>query len=280
LIKKKNKTMTKKIHPTAIVSASAQIGDNVEIGAFSIIGDEVKIGEGTVVKSHVVIEGDTVIGKNNIIFPFATIGLVPQDLKFKGEKSRVVIGDNNTIREHATIHLGTADGAMVTTVGSNCLLMVGVHIAHDCVVGNNVILANNATLAGHVEIGNNVVIGGLSAVHQFVRIGFGAMIGGMSGVEHDVIPYGMVMGERASLAGLNLVGMRRGGVARDDIHALRNFFKKLFSQENSNFSNRVEELAKEFSSKTVQDVAGFVKAESARSFCQPKELLNGVESDA
>ena len=264
----------------AIVSPSAQIGDNVEIGAYSIIGDEVKIGEGTIIKSHVVIDGDTIIGKNNTIFPFATIGLAPQDLKFKGEKSRVVIGDNNNIREHVTIHLGTQDGAMLTSIGSNCLFMVGVHIAHDCIVGNRVILANNATLAGHVELGDHVIIGGLSALHQFVRVGHGAMIGGMSGVEHDVIPYGMVMGERASLAGLNLVGMRRGGVAREDIHALRNFFKKLFSQENSNFSKRVEELAKDFPSKTVQDVAGFVKSESARSFCQPKNLLNDGENDA
>jgi len=271
--------MTKKIHPTAIVSSSAQLGENVEIGPYSIIGDEVKIGDGTIIKSHVVIDGDTTIGKNNIFFPFATIGVEPQDLKFKGEKSKTIIGDNNSIREHVTIHRGTQDGAMSTTIGNNCLLMVGVHIAHDCVVGNHVILANNATLAGHVEVGDHVVIGGLSAVHQFVRIGHGAMIGGMSGVEHDVIPYGLVMGERASLAGLNLVGMKRGGVARDDIHALRNFFKKLFSQENTNFIKRVEELAQEFSSPVVQDVAGFVKSETARSFCQPKNLNSG-ESNA
>ena len=201
--------MTKKIHPSAVVSSKAQIGDNVEIGPFCVVGDDVKIGEGTILKSHVVVEGDTVIGKNNIIFPFASIGLEPQDLKFKGEKSRVEIGDNNKIREHVTIHLGTQDGAMVTKIGSNCLLMVGVHIAHDCVVGNHVIFANNATLAGHVEVGDHVVIGGLSAVHQFVRIGAGAMIGGMSGVESDVFPNGLVMGERASLAGLNLVGLKR-----------------------------------------------------------------------
>ena len=265
--------MSKKIHQTAIVSASAQIGDNVEIGAYSIIGDEVKIGDGTIIKSHVVIDGDTSIGKNNIFFPFSTIGVEPQDLKFKGEKSKTIIGDNNKIRKHVTIHRGTQDGAMVTTVGNNCLLMVGVHIAHDCIIGDHAILANNATLAGHVELGEHVVIGGLSAVHQFVRIGSRAMIGGMSGVEHDVIPYGLVMGERASLAGLNLVVMKRGWVSREDIHALRNFFKQLFSKENSNFSKRVEELAQEFSSKTVQDVAGFVKSESARSFCQPKNAI-------
>lgn len=262
--------MTQKIHPTAIVSAKAQIGQNVEVGPYSIIGDDVKIGDGTVIKSHVVIEGDTMIGKNNKIFPFATIGLVPQDLKFRGEKSRVVIGDNNTIREHVTIHLGTEDGAMVTTIGSNCLLMVGVHIAHDCIVGDHVILANNATLAGHVEVGDHVVIGGLSAVHQFVRIGAGAMIGGMSGVESDVIPNGLVMGERASLAGLNLVGLKRRGISREEIHALRHFFKDLFSRREGEFAPYAENLAKNFQSSVVQEVVSFIKSESNRSFCQPK----------
>ncbi len=266
--------MTAKIHPTALVSNKAQLGDNVEIGAFSIIGDEVKIGDGTVVKSHVVIEGDTTIGKNNVIFPFATIGLAPQDLKFRSEKSKVVIGDNNSIREYVTIHIGTRDGAMLTKVGSNCLLMVGVHIAHDCIVGNHVILANNATLAGHVELGDHVVIGGLSALHQFVRVGAGAMIGGMSGVEHDVIPNGLVMGERASLAGLNLIGMKRRGISREEIHSLRNFFKQAFAESEKSFSVRVEEISKEFSSETVQEVASFVKSESSRSFCQPKSTHN------
>lgn len=259
-----------KIHPSAIVSPKAQLGENVEIGAFSIIGDKVKIGSGTIMRSHVVIDGDTTIGSGNTIFPFATIGLEPQDLKFRGENSRVVIGDNNRIREHVTIHLGTQDGAMETRIGSNCLLMVGVHIAHDCVVGDHTILANNATLAGHVVLGNHVVIGGLSALHQFVRVGDGAMIGGMSGVESDVIPYGLVMGERASLAGLNLVGMKRRELAREDIHAMRNFFKKAFESSEGNFTARVEQAAKAFPSQTTQDVVNFVKAESSRSFCQPK----------
>jgi UDP-N-acetylglucosamine acyltransferase len=264
--------MSTKIHPSAIVSPKAQIGKNVEIGAFCVIGDDVKIGDGTVLKSHVVVEGDTVIGKNNIIFPFAVIGVVPQDLKFKGEKSRVIIGDNNTIREHVTIHLGTADGAMETKIGSNCLLMVGVHIAHDCIVGNHVILANNATLAGHVEVGDHAVIGGLSAMHQFVRIGKGAMIGGMSGVESDVIPYGTVMGERASLAGLNLVGLKRRNFSREEIHTLRNFFKKVFEEKSEgNFQNRVNEIKGEFSGELVEEVIDFIKSESSRSFCQMKK---------
>lgn len=267
--------MTQKIHPTAIISPKAKLGSNVEVGPFCIIGDEVKIGDNTILKSHVVIEGDTTIGKNNLIFPFAVIGVAPQDLKFKDEKSRVEIGDNNKIREHVTIHLGTQDGAMVTKIGSNCLLMVGVHIAHDCVVGDHVILANNATLAGHVQIGDHAVIGGLSAMHQFVRIGQGAMIGGMSGVESDVIPYGTVMGERASLAGLNLIGMKRRGLAREEIHALRNFFKEIFSEsKEGNFSTRVDAAAKNFNSEIVSEVVNFIKSESARSFCQPKKDVN------
>jgi UDP-N-acetylglucosamine acyltransferase len=262
--------MNQKIHSTAIIGKKVELEKNVEIGAYCVLTGEIKISEGTILKSHVVIEGDVVIGKNNVIFPFAAIGQRPQDLKFKGEKSKIIIGDNNHIREHVTIHPGTADGAMVTKVGSNCLLMVGVHIAHDCVVGDNVILANNATLAGHVTVDDHAVIGGLSAIHQFARIGRGAMIGGMSGVEHDVIPYGLVMGERASLAGLNIVGMKRRNISRDDIHALRNFFKKLFAEKDNAFTSRVEKLAKEFPSQTVQEVAEFVKKESSRSFCQPK----------
>ena len=262
------------IHKTAIVSDKAQIAKNVEIGPFCVIGDNVKIEEGTILKSHVVIDGNTTIGKNNIIFPFATVGLVPQDLKFAGEQSQLIIGDNNTIREHVTIHLGTKDGGMITKIGNNCLLMVGVHIAHDCIIGNNVILANNATLAGHVQVGNNVVIGGLSAVHQFVRIGGGAMIGGMSGVENDVIPFGLVMGERAHLAGVNLVGMKRQNISRDEIHALRNFYKQVFENDGDiNFINRATEISQDFSqNSTIKEVINFINSETSRSFCKPKNL--------
>ena len=262
------------IHKTAIVSDKAQISKNVEIGAFCVVGDNVKIGEGTVLKSHVVIDGDTTIGKNNTIFPFATVGLVPQDLKFAGENSQLIIGDNNTIREHVTIHLGTKDGGMITKIGNNCLLMVGVHVAHDCLIGNDVILANNATLAGHVQIDDNVVIGGLSAVHQFVRIGKGAMIGGMSGVENDVIPFGLVMGERAHLAGINLVGMKRQNISRDEIHALRNFYKQVFENDgDANFLNRVTEVSQDFSqNSTIQEVMNFINSETSRSFCKPKNI--------
>lgn len=260
-----------KIHSNASVSKLAKIGVNVEIGAFCIVGDNVEIGDNTILKPHVVIDGDVKIGKNNVIFSFAAIGFEPQDLKFSGEKSRVIIGDNNKIREHVTIHSGTLGGGLLTQIGNNCLLMVGVHIAHDCKVGNNVILANNATLAGHVEVEDYVVIGGLSAVHQFARIGRGAMIGGMSGVESDVIPYGTVMGERAWLAGLNLVGMKRQNIAREDIHQLRNFFKQIFEDERANFIEKVDEVAVEYDSKVVKDVVEFIKSKSSRQFCQMKK---------
>lgn len=260
------------IHSTAIIHANAKIADNVEIGPYVVIGDKVKINSGTKIKSHVVIEGDCEIGKNNLIFPFATIGVDPQDLKFHGEDSKLVIGDNNKIREHVTIHRGTKDGGMITKIGSNNLLMVGVHIAHDCLVGDHVILANNATLAGHVQIENNVVIGGLSAVHQFVRIGKGAMIGGMSGVESDVIPFGLVMGERAFLAGLNLVGLKRNNFSRDEIHALRNYFKAVFLENiEENFSVRAKKIAENYTEfNLVNEVIKFINSETSRSFCQPK----------
>jgi UDP-N-acetylglucosamine acyltransferase len=264
--------MSNKIHKTAIIEEGAKIGRDVEIGAYSIIGKDVTIGDGTIIKSHVVIEGITEIGQNNKIFQFASIGAVPQDLKFKGEKSKTIIGNNNSIREFVTIHAGTIGGIMETRIGNNCLLMAYVHIAHDVVLGNNVILANAATLAGHVIIEDNVVIGGLSAIHQFVRVGRGAMIGGMSGVESDVIPYGTVMGERASLAGLNLVGLKRHNFDKAEINSLRAFYKKLFDEKSDkNFINRADELVDEYKNgKLTGEVLKFIKSETSRSFCQPK----------
>ena len=263
--------MTTQIHPTAIIENGAKIGDNVTIGAYSIIGKDVVIGDGTIVKSHVVIEGITQIGQNNTIFQFASIGAVPQDLKFEGEPSKTIIGNNNSIREFVTIHAGTKGGIMETRVGNNNLLMAYCHIAHDVILGNHIVLANNATLAGHVIIEDNVVIGGLSAIHQFVRIGKGAMIGGMSGVENDVIPYGAVMGERANLAGLNLVGLKRQNLDKSEINALRAFYKKLFDQNEQSFGEKVEALRVEYQdSALVGDVVKFLKSETSRAFCQPK----------
>ncbi len=210
------------IHPTAIVDPGASLGDQVTIGPYSCVGPEVTLGNNITLISHVVLAGRTLIGDGTRIFPFASLGHEPQDLKYKGEPSILEIGADNTIREYVTMNPGTEGGGMVTSVGDHCLFMVGAHVAHDCHIGNHVIMANNATIGGHVNIGDYAILGGLSAVQQRVRIGRHAMIGGMSGVEQDVIPYGSVMGDRAHLSGLNIIGLKRHGISRDDIHALRN----------------------------------------------------------
>lgn len=222
-------------------------------------------------KSHVVIAGRTRIGARARVYPFASIGHPPQDLKYKGEPTDLIIGDDVTIREHVTINPGTAGGGGVTTVGNRVLLMVGAHIAHDCRVGDGVIMANNATLAGHVEVGENAILGGLSAVHQFVRIGAYAMVGGMSGVEHDVIPFGSVMGERAHLSGLNIVGLKRRGFSRADIHALRRAYRLLFADRGT-MAERLEDVRTSFpDNEMIQAVVSFIAAETQRALCQPKE---------
>ncbi len=263
--------MTNNIHPTAVIEEGAKIAKNVTIGPYCVINSNVSIGENTIIKSHVVIEGITEIGCNNTIFQFCSIGANPQDLKFKGEPSKTIIGNNNQIREFTTINSGTKGGIMQTLVGNNCLIMAYCHIAHDCVVGDNVILANNATLAGHVVIENDAVIGGLSAIHQFVRIGKGAMIGGMSGVETDVIPYGMVIGQRANLAGLNLVGLRRQNEKKDQIRNLRNFYQQLFIKNDQSFNQKINYLEGQYlDNHLVMEIIKFLKSETSRSFCQPK----------
>ena len=208
------------IHSTAVVGEGARVHESCVIGPYCVVGDDVELGANVELKSHVVVDGHTTVGAGTTIYPFASIGTAPQDLKFAGEASKLVIGENNTIREHVTINPGTADGVMETVVGDNCLFMMASHVAHDCRVGNNVILANNATLAGHVQVGDFVILGGLAAVHQFIRIGDHAIIGGMSGVEADVIPYGRVKGERAFLAGLNLIGLERRGFDKAEILSL------------------------------------------------------------
>ena len=219
------------VHPTAIVEDGAKLGKDVDIGPYCIVGANVSLGDGVRLHSHVVVGGRTTVGDSTEIFPFASIGLAPQDLKYAGEESELIVGARVRVREHVTMNPGTSGGGMLTRVGDDCLFMVGSHVAHDCIVGNNVILANNATLAGHVEVGDFAIIGGLSAVHQFVRIGAHAMIGGMSGVEHDLIPYGSAMGERARLRGLNLVGLQRRDFTRDDITNLRTAYRILFAPE-------------------------------------------------
>lgn len=258
------------IHPTAIIEKGAKIADGVNIGPYSHIGGKVSLDKGVIVESHVVIAGRTAIGENTHIFPFASLGTPPQDLKYKGEDSELIIGRNNKIREHVTMNPGTMGGGMRTTVGDHCLFMIGAHVAHDCRVGNHVILANCATLAGHVTVGDYVVIGGLSAVHQFVRIGAHAMIGGMSGIENDIIPYGQATGERASLVGLNLVGLKRRSFDREAIHALRGAYRMLFSPEGT-LSERLEDVVEHFSgNEAVMDIVAFVRDDSSRAICQPK----------
>ena len=258
------------IHPTAIIDAAAQIGAGVGIGPYCVIGPHVKLEDGVRLIAHVVVDGRTRIGKDTVVYPFASLGLPPQDLKYKGEPSRLDIGARNTIREHVTMNPGTEGGGMLTRVGDDCLFMVGAHVAHDCQIGDHVILANNATLAGHVAVGAYAIIGGLAAVHQFVRIGEHAMIGGMSGVENDVIPYGMVKGDRAHLAGLNLVGLERRGFGREDIRALRSAYRMLFANEGT-MAERLEEVAELYKDKAhIESVVDFIRTRASRALCQPK----------
>jgi len=257
------------IHSTAVVEDGAEIGGNVTVGPFCTVGGSVTLDDGVVLVSHVTVAGRTRVGANTKIYPFSSIGYEPQDLKYHGEESRLEIGANNVVREHVTMNPGTEGGGMVTTIGNNCLFMVGAHVAHDCTVHDHAILVNNATLAGHVEIGEWAIVGGLSAVHQFVRIGKHAMVGGMSGVEHDVIPYGSVMGNRARLSGLNIVGLKRRDFSRDQIHELRKAYRLIFAEEGT-LNERLEDVAEDFSTnEPVMEIVNFVRADSSRRICQP-----------
>jgi UDP-N-acetylglucosamine acyltransferase len=257
------------IHATAVVDPSAKLGTNAEIGPFCVIGPDVELGNGVVVHSHAVITGRTTLGPECKVFPFASIGQAPQDVKFHGEPSTLTVGAKTIIREHATINPGTEGGHMSTKVGSNCLLMIGAHVAHDCEVGDNVTLVNGATLGGHVKIGDGAIIGGLSAVHQFVRIGSYAFVGGMSGVAGDLIPFGMAIGNRANLCGLNIVGLKRKGFPRDQIHELRQAYRMLFSSEGT-LMERLEDVESMFSSNPLtKQIIEFIKTESDRQFCVP-----------
>lgn len=263
------------IHPTAIVDPAARLAGTVEVGPFCVVGPEVELGDNVKLISHAIVTGRTRVGANTRIFPFASIGHEPQDLKYRGEPSELIIGTDNTIREHVTMNPGTEGGGMVTRVGNHCLFMVGAHIAHDCTVGDHVIMANNATLAGHIAVGDYAFLGGLSAVHQFVRIGPHAMVGGMSGVEQDVIPYGMVLGDRARLAGLNIRGLQRRGFTRDDIHALRAAYSLLFS-DNGTLEQRVGGVESQYpGNQPVRDIVEFIKADSSRAICQPRHGNGG-----
>ena len=256
------------IHNTAIIDTQAKIHKNVKVGPFSVIGANVEIEENTEIQSHVSILGNTKIGKNNQIYPFASIGNDPQDLKFQGEETKLEIGNDNKIREYVTINPGTNGGGGITKVGNNCLFMVSAHIAHDCFVGDNVILANSVPLGGHAYIEDNVIIGGNSAVQQFTRVGKFAMIGGMCGVVRDVIPYGIAHGNRSKLQGLNLIGLRRKNIPNQDIMILSEAYKEIFKNENltENLNNLKVELKEH---DLVREVLNFIEKDKKRPICTP-----------
>ena len=256
------------IHKTAIVDSKAKISSSVNIGPYCVIGPNVEINENVKIHSHVNISGNTKIGKGNKIYPFASIGNDPQDLKYNGEETKLIIGDNNKIREYVTINPGTEGGGGLTKIGNDCLFMISSHVAHDCQVGNNVIIANNVPLGGHAIIEDNVVIGGNSAVQQFTRIGKMAMVGGMTGVLHDVIPYGLSIGNRNFLQGLNLIGLRRAKFENKNILGLTEAYKEIFATKN--LTDNLSKLNGEFKENPlVNDVIEFITKDKKRSICTP-----------
>lgn len=257
------------IHPMAVIEPGAELADDVTIGPFCHVGGNVQLGPRVELVSHVAIGGVTVIGAGTRIFPFASVGLAPQDLKYRGEKSRLEIGQDNIIRESVSINTGTEGGGMVTRIGDRNLFMLGAHVGHDCQVGSDTVFANHATLGGHVTVGDFAGFGGICAVHQFCRVGRYAYVGGMTGVEHDVIPYGMVMGDRARLDGLNLRGLQRRGFTAADIQALRQGFKFLFGDEGT-FMERVAAAADRYADvKPMMEILDFIRADSRRRIVQP-----------
>ncbi len=257
------------IHPSAVIEDGAQIDPSATVGPFCVIGPQVVLGADVVVKSHSVVTGQTKVGAGTTIFSFAVIGEIPQDLKFKGEASRLVIGERNRIREHVTMNCGTEGGGGVTRIGDDCLFMAGCHIAHDAILGDRVIVVNNAAVAGHCILEDDVIIGGLAGIHQFVRIGRGAIIGAVTMVTNDVIPYGLVQAPRGELDGLNLVGLKRRGVSRADITALRAAFQML-AQGEGTFHDRARRLGDETSSAYVREIVDFVMADTGRHFLTPR----------
>ena len=256
------------IDKTAIINQNAKVHSSVKIGPFTVIGPNVEIDENVVIHSHVNISGNTKIGKGNVFYPFASIGNDPQDLKYNGEDTSLIIGDNNKFREYVTVNPGTIGGGGITKIGNNCLFMISSHVAHDCNVGNNVIIANNVPLGGHVTLEDNVVIGGNAAVQQFTRIGQMAMIGGMTGVLHDVIPYGLSTGNRNSLQGLNLIGLRRAKFENKDILGLSEAYKEIFATKNINENiSKLNGLFKD--NPLVKNVIDFITKDKKRSICTP-----------
>ncbi|MGV6805064.1 MAG: acyl-ACP--UDP-N-acetylglucosamine O-acyltransferase [Ruegeria sp.] len=259
-----------RIHPSAIIEDGAQIGEDCVIGPFCYVGSQVRLAKRVELKSHVVVTGDTSIGDDCVVFNFSVIGEIPQDLKFGGENTRLEIGQRNRIREHVTINTGTQGGGGVTRIGDDCLFMAGVHVAHDVQIGNRVIMVNHSGAAGHCIIEDDVIVGGISGLHQWVRVGRGAIIGALTMVPNDVIPYGLVQASRGELDGLNLVGLKRRGVSRADISALRAAFREMAEGEGT-FMDRVQRLGTTADSEYVRQIVDFVTGESDRSFLTPRK---------
>jgi len=259
------------IHKTAIVDSKAKISDNVEIGPYSIIGPQVEIEANTVLHSHVNIVGNTKIGKNNEIYQFSSIGTPPQDLKYKGEKNSLIIGNNNKFREYVNINPGTEQGGGLTRIGHNNLFMVYCHVAHDCIISDNIVLANNVQVGGHVNIHNNAIVGGSCAIHQFSRIGESAMIGGMTGVLSDVIPFGLSMGNRNNLTGLNLIGLRRAKVSNENIKKIQLAYKNIF--KNSNFRDNIKNLNTDLkNNEFIKKIINFINSDKKRPISLPPNI--------
>jgi UDP-N-acetylglucosamine acyltransferase len=258
------------IHPSAVVEDGASLADDVRVGPFCHVGPEVALGAGVTLVSHVAVAGRTTIGARTKVFPFASLGHQPQDLKYRGEASTLTVGEDCMIREGVTMNPGTEGGGLATTVGNRCAFLANSHVGHDCVVGDSVVLSNNVMLAGHVTLGDHVIIGGGAAVIQFTRVGAHAFIGGMSGLENDLIPYGMAMGNRAHLAGLNIVGLKRRGFSREDIHELRAAYRLLFADEGT-LLERVEDVAQRYpQASQVSEIIAFIRAGGDRSICVPR----------
>ena len=259
------------IHNTAIIDKKAKIAKDVIIGAYSIIGPDVNIGSGTIVQPHVSIIGDTTIGKNNKIYSFASIGNDPQDLKYKDEKTKIIIGDNNKLREYVTVNPGTIGGGGLTKIGNNCLFMVHSHVAHDCSIGNNVVLANSVPIGGHAKIEDDVIIGGNSAVQQFTRVGKLSMIGGMCGVVKDVLPYSLVYGNRSVLQGVNVIGLRRKNISNDKINKIKKLFSIIF--EDNHLMENLKKTPKEIANdEIIKDIIHFLNSDKKRPVCKPQNL--------
>ncbi|CAK7191879.1 Acyl-[acyl-carrier-protein]--UDP-N-acetylglucosamine O-acyltransferase [Commensalibacter sp. Nvir] len=270
------------IHPSAIIHPNAQLENNVFVGPWCMIGENVVIKEGVKLIANVIVEGHTILGKNSIYYPYTTIGLAPQDLKYEGEPTRCIIGDRSIVREQVTIHRGTGSSG-ITQIGTDCLIMVNTHVAHDCFIGNRVILVNNVVLGGHVHIDNDARVMGSAAIHQFVRIGKGALVGGVTGVESDVIPYGSVIGNRAKLVGMHWIWLKRNGVDSSELNILRNVYRMLFPKDDGNnkiFEDRIQSVKKKYADVTkVQEIIHFVEQPSRRGLVKVGRSISPLEAD-